>query len=134
MDLRETVEGARMHSTSCVSLVPRVHSNAGKGSLILLAGLADQEEGLRVALGPCGLELDVTVEVRGDRRLPPRGDDEDLRDPGCDHLGDDVVNRRGVEQREQFLRDRLGPRQETGTIPACQNDSFSNRVHVHSPW
>ncbi len=62
--------------------------------------------------GPVERSLAITssdaLEVGLDRRLVDAGDDDDVVDSGTDGLVDDQLQRRGVDDRQQLLRNGLG--------------------------
>ena len=57
------------------------------------------------------------------------GNDQNLLDPACQDLFDDILDRRLIDDRQHFLRHRLCLRQETRTETGCRNHSLTNFIH-----
>ncbi|MNC94067.1 hypothetical protein D3C83_108350 [compost metagenome] len=63
--------------------------------------------------------------------LAAAGDDDDVVDAGGDGLLDAVLHDRLVDQRQHFLRLRLGGRQEARAEARGRKDGFSNHSTRH---
>ena len=72
------------------------------------------------------LELDRHVEVIFDRVLAAAGHEDDVGDPGGDRLLDAVLNDRLVDERQHFLRLRLGRGQEAGAETGGGKDGLAD--------
>ena len=86
-----------------------------------------------IALGmPSGLHVfrrnsaGVFVEVIVDGTLAAAGDKEELLDPGRFCLLDCIMNKGLIDNRQHFLRHRLGRRQKTSSQPGDRENSFAN--------
>ena len=78
------------------------------------------------------LELDRHVEVILDRVLAAAGDEDDVVDAGRDRLLDAVLDDRLVDERQHFLRLRLGGGQEAGAEAGGGEDRLANRLRRRS--
>ncbi len=67
------------------------------------------------------LQDEVLDEVRDDAVLALGGDDDQPLGAGFGGLGGHQLDARGVDHGQQFLRDRLGRRQESGS-QTCRGD------------
>ena len=76
------------------------------------------------------LELDRDVEVILDGVLAAAGDEDDVVDAGRDRLLDAVLDDRLVDERQHFLRLRLGGGQEAGAEAGGGKDGLSNQRHA----
>ena len=72
------------------------------------------------------LELDRDVEVILDRVLAAAGDEDDVVDAGRDRFLDAVLDDRLVDERQHFLRLRLGRGQEAGAEAGGGEDGFAD--------
>ena len=75
----------------------------------------------------------TVLEVRLDAGLRLARHDDDVVDAGAERLVDDDLQQRGVADRQQLLRHRLGGRQEPGSHPGRGNDSTTNS-HGRRPY
>ena len=82
------------------------------------------------ALAQRRLELEGTVEMVVDRALGAARDKEELLDAGRLGLLDRVMNERLIDDRQHFLRHRLGRRQKAGAQPGDRENSLADRF-VH---
>ena len=65
-----------------------------------------------------------------DRSLAAPGDENHLLDPRLARLVDRILDQRSIDDREQFLRDRLGRREEAGAEPGYGEDGFPDRLET----
>ena len=72
------------------------------------------------------LELDRHVEVIFDRVLAAAGDQDDVVDARGDRLFDAVLDDRLVDERQHFLRLRLGGGQKSGAETGGGEDGFAD--------
>jgi hypothetical protein len=72
------------------------------------------------------LELGPAVEVVLDGRLAAAGDHEHVAETGAGGLLDDVLHRRAVDHRQQFLGHGLGRRQQAGAHPVDRHDRLAD--------
>ena len=73
-----------------------------------------------------GLQLERVIEMILYRGLSPASDEDELLDPGGTGFLDGVLDERFIDNREHFLRHRLGCRQETRTKPPNRKDRLPN--------
>ena len=68
---------------------------------------------------------------RSSRRSPacPRSARAPRRSKPCRRLGDDELERRRADDRQQFLGHRLGHRQEPGAAPGGRDERLADRRH-----
>ena len=103
--------------------VARAPDRVAEAAALLLADVGDaaarhvglleelEQRGL-LAVDERLLELGGAVEIVLERALAARGDEDELLDAGGARLVDRVLDQRPVDQRQDFLRHRLGGRQE----------------------
>ena len=72
------------------------------------------------------LELDRDVEVILDRVLAAAGDEDDVVDAGRDRFLDAVLDDRLVDERQHFLRLRLGRGKEARAEAGGGEDGFAD--------
>ena len=82
--------------------------------------------------GQRGLKGRVRREVRGDGLLSNGGDERNLRETPGDGLLDDVLNRRAIDNGDQFLRYRLRRGKESRSSARRRNHGLPERRHVPS--
>jgi hypothetical protein len=98
------------------------------GEVDQVRDLADLGEQVLLAPGlEKGLELDGHVEVVLDRVLSAPGDEDDVVDARRHRFFHAVLDDRLVDERQHFLRLRLGGGQEPGTQARRREDRFTNR-------
>ena len=73
-----------------------------RGELVVLAALRQRV-----------VQLELHVEMILDDRLVAAGDEDEMLDAGLARLVDHILDDRPVDDRQHFLRDGLGRRQET---------------------
>ena len=78
------------------------------------------------AVSEHGLQLERMIEMILYRGLSPAGDEDELLDSGGTGFLDGVLDKRFIDNREHFLRHRLGCRQETRTKPPNRKDRLPN--------
>ena len=64
-----------------------------------------------------------------DHRLAPSGDEDEMLDAGRLRLVDDVLHHRPVDDRQHFLRHRLGGGQEPRAETGDGKDGFADALH-----
>ncbi len=75
------------------------------------------------------VELELQVEMVLDDALVAARDEDEVLDAGFPRLVDHILDHRPVDDREHFLRDRFGRRQEPCSKPRNGEDSFSDSLH-----
>jgi len=88
------------------------------------------ELGLLAASAQRRLELEGMVEMILERRFRATGHEDEFLDAGGPRLLEGVLDQRLVDDRQHFLRDRLGRGQEARAESADWKDSFAYRL-VH---
>ena len=98
-----------------VGEVDHVRDLADLGELLALAARLEER-----------LELDRHVEVILDGVLAAAGDEDDVVDAGRDRFFDAVLDDRLVDERQHFLRLRLGGGKEAGAEAGGGEDGFAD--------
>src|SRR5260221_1898849 len=105
-------------------LLPRIGDLAGLGH----PGMEGVELGLLAASAQRRLELEGMVEMILQRRFRATGHEDEFLDAGGPRLLEGVLDQRLVDDRQHFLRDRLGRGQEARAESADWKDSFAYRL------
>src|SRR5215813_4343518 len=107
-------------------LLPGEARGAGPGEI-----LGQQfEVGALLAFAQRHLEFELAVEMILDDALVAPGHEDEVLDAGLARLIHHVLDYRPVDDRQHFLRHRLGCRQEPGAEASDGEDGLANRFHA----
>ncbi len=111
---------------------PHRHLLAGEAGLAgrRLQPLQAGELVVLAALRKRVVELELDVEMILDDRLVAAGDEDEVLDPRVARLVDDILDDRPVDDRQHFLRDGLGGREEPCAEAGDREDCFANSLHA----